>query len=134
MTSNLTIACNCTFFQIWTLSFVATKSNRGQVEKRIKCFYYTYMWHKKDFFCSRSPARFLRRWSWKTLVSALFIINHQCLPWEPPALFLAKKAFFGFGISWMSITWIVLCFLASSRSHIWQSKNRKRLALRNEWA
>jgi len=43
--------------------------------------------------------------------------NHQCLPWwEPPApLFFGKKVFLflGFGISWMSITWIVLCFLAS---------------------
>lgn len=45
--------------------------------------------------------------------------NHQCLPREPPPppppLFLGKKAFFGFGISWMSITWIVLCFLASNK-------------------
>lgn len=35
------------------------------------------------------------------------------LPWKLP-LFLAMKPFFGFGISCISITCIVLCFLASN--------------------
>lgn len=41
-------------------------------------------------------------------------LYYQCLPWDPPPppLFFPKKPFLGFGISWMSITWIVLCLLA----------------------
>jgi len=67
------------------------------------------------------PPQVLRFQVWRSLCD-LFAKNHQCLPWwEPPPLFFAKKVFLflGFGISWMSITWIVLCFLASQSKKAW---------------